>query len=203
MRYADLLEKKSGTVRPGVKHVMSPTFVMPKLQNNDAYVQYRHSVALASARAAEEQEFGIDAMTASSAWGENLAVVCYTPEEEVTLNMANKIMNVGKDPLTYTPSQESPLVQKISPVRPFVDITETELFRNLINLVENKNKSSKYSVIHYDGPTNVSSKILNQTNIVSSSKKELLEKISIWMKSIGLDPADEDDINTISYTLVA
>lgn len=123
MLVKDLLEND---IRRELKFTLPPTYVMPELPNNDAYLQYRHMVALASARSMQARE-GEQGMSEDSAWGENQAVVCYVPQDLETLELANKIMGVKKVPLTHTGSQESPLRQTVSPVRKFVDITESHV----------------------------------------------------------------------------
>jgi len=113
---------------------LPPTYLMPTLQNNDAYRQYRHVVAMASARAMAENG---DHMDPSSSWGENQSVVCYTEADKETLMMANEILGVTSIALTDEPSTESPLRNTVSPVRPFVDITESERMRSTIDSVNN------------------------------------------------------------------
>lgn len=121
MKIKDLLEGYE--IRQGLKFTLPPTYVMPQLPNNDAYLQYRHTVALAAARARNESQLDHE-MSDESPWGENQAVICYVPEDLETLELANKIMGVDKKPLTVTPSGEAPWRNTVSPVRKFVDIKE-------------------------------------------------------------------------------
>jgi len=124
MKLSDLFERY--TLNPGAANPLPPTFVMPELPNNDAYRQYRHLVALAAARAQSSLPLH-SRLTDESAWGENQAVVCYTPEDLKTLELANKIMGVTHQALTKSPSQEDPRRNTTSPVRAFVDIQENLL----------------------------------------------------------------------------
>ena len=120
MRYKDLFEQLN--VPMEIKDSLPPTFVMPQLQNNDYYKQYRHLIALAAARSKQETN---QPVSTESAWGENQAVVCYTKADEETLRLANKIMNVRSEPISKTPSHEQPSTNKVSPVRKFVDLKES------------------------------------------------------------------------------
>jgi hypothetical protein len=121
MKYKDLLEQTA--LRADIGDSLPPTYVMPELQNSDAYRQYRHLIALASALATKEQHMPTEK---ESAWGENQAVICYTKADEEILRTANEIMGVKSQALTKTPSHEAPNVNKTSPVRKFVELTESE-----------------------------------------------------------------------------
>ena len=119
MRLIDLLEgRKSAPLSIDLHNTMPPTFIMPTLQNNDSYMQYRYVVALAAAKAVEKGEVDMDKL---STWNENQAVVCYAPAEEELVKLANKHMDVGSEMITDTPSQEPDSVFHDSPVRPFKD----------------------------------------------------------------------------------
>ena len=48
MKIKDLFEEKK--LRKDLLYTLPPTYVIPELPNSDAYLQYRHSVSLASAR---------------------------------------------------------------------------------------------------------------------------------------------------------
>ena len=131
MRYKDLLE--GAKIRQGVINPLPKTFVMKGLQSNDSYLQYRHMVALASARS---MAAGEEHMDKESAWGENQAVVCYTDADEETLRMANAILGVDASAIVSTRSQESPQVNTVSPVRKFVDLDEGKVMRDIINKLD-------------------------------------------------------------------
>jgi hypothetical protein len=100
---------------------MPPTFIMPSLQNNDSYMQYRYIVALASAKAIENGDVQMDQL---STWNQNQTVVCYAPEEAEIVKLANKHMNVEAEMITNTPSCEPDFVFHNSPVRQFKDYKE-------------------------------------------------------------------------------
>ena len=98
---------------------MPPTMVIPELQNNDSYTQYRYLMALAAAEAIKRGEVAMDQ---ESAWNENTSVVCYAPEELEIVNLANKMMGVTGKKISSTPSQEPKNINVTSPVRRFVDL---------------------------------------------------------------------------------
>ena len=71
---------------------MPATYVLPKLSNQDPYMQYRFGLALASARAKKE---GLIPFEEESPFGESLIVVCRSKEEQETLELAVALF--GKD----------------------------------------------------------------------------------------------------------
>lgn len=120
MRLIDLLETHHAlTVE--LQSSLPPTFTMPTLKNSDAYLQYRHLIALASARSVKNDG---DHMDDKSPWGENQTVVCYTTADQETLKLANEMLGVSSIALSSTPSHEASSIETRSPVRPFVDIME-------------------------------------------------------------------------------
>jgi len=120
MKISELFETLSaGMLRRDIQDVLPRTVVIPALQNNDTYKQYRYLLALASARAVEQGDVSMDQ---ASAWNENMAVVCYTAADEETARLASKLMGVQNKHITTSTSQESSHIQKISPVRTFKDI---------------------------------------------------------------------------------
>lgn len=119
MKISDLMENfHAAPLRKDLTATMPPTVVIPSLQNNDAYTQYRYLMALASAEAVRRGEVSMDQ---ESAWNENMAVVCYSPAELEIVDMANKILGVVGEKISSTPSQEPNRINVSSPVRPFVD----------------------------------------------------------------------------------
>ena len=67
---------------------MPATFILPDLKNQDAYLQYRFGLALASARAVEN---GDVTFKDTSQFGENMVVVARSEEEATTLSAALKM----------------------------------------------------------------------------------------------------------------
>jgi hypothetical protein len=116
MRWKDLKENIKGRAPPLPKEIEStlpPTIVIPELQNNDTYKQYRYLLALAAAQAHENGEITFNTQ---SSWNENTSVVCYTPEEQRIVELANKLMGVSGKEIVKTKSHEDPHVNTRSPV---------------------------------------------------------------------------------------
>lgn len=119
MKLADLFENLHPVpLRDDFASTLPPTYIMPELQNNDSYVQYRYIVALAAAEAVAKGEVK---MEQESTWNENTSVVCYTPAEEQIVQNANKIMRVNAKKVSTTPSHEPKWINKASPVAKFRD----------------------------------------------------------------------------------
>lgn len=102
------------------------TYAIPKLQNQDPYLQYRFGVALAATKGRQGSEQpGSDerhVMAPRSAWGENMIVVSYDPHigdwidaalAQVGLNSSDKKL------LSTETSDELQDTQTTSPIRPF------------------------------------------------------------------------------------
>lgn len=123
MRWKDLKENINGNAPPlpiEIESTLPPTYVMPELQNNDTYKQYRYLLALAAAQAHENGDIKFQSQ---SSWNENTSVVCYTPEEQRIVELANKLMGVHGYNIVNSHSHEAPDVNTRSPVakRPRMD----------------------------------------------------------------------------------
>ena len=95
------------------------TWVIPELQNQNAYLQYRFSVALAGAKAARNGD--IPRMDKDSVWGENQLVSGYmNPDIEEDIDFALGEMGLkGKKLVTTEKSEETPESGIVSPIKPF------------------------------------------------------------------------------------
>jgi len=98
---------------------MPSTWVIPQLQNQNAYLQYRFSVALAGAKAARNGD--IPKMDKDSVWGENQLVSGYmNPDIEEDIDFALGEMGLsGKVLVTTEHSEETPDTSKASPLKGF------------------------------------------------------------------------------------
>lgn len=84
--------------------------------------------------------------------------------------------------------------------------------RRLIQLVETAGRAGRrtakppesvaYEIKRYDGPNNEASKVVDRIVLYAATKDELHSKIRAWMDQIGLDPDDEDDLNTLDWARV-
>jgi hypothetical protein len=95
------------------------TWVIPQLQNQNAYLQYRFSVALAGAKAARNGD--IPKMDKDSVWGENQLVSGYmNPDIEEDINFAlGEIGISGKKLVTSEKSEETTDTGIDSPLKGF------------------------------------------------------------------------------------
>ena len=98
---------------------MPATWVIPELQNQNAYLQYRFSVALAGAKAARNGD--IPRMDKDSVWGENQLVSGYmNPDIEADIDFALGEMGLkGKQLVTSKESEETSDTGVVSPVKAF------------------------------------------------------------------------------------
>ncbi len=116
MRWRDLTENKKSNGPPlsrEIESTLPPTIVIPALQNNDSYRQYRYLLALASAQA---HEHGDIEFNSQSSWNENTTVVCYTPQEQRIVELANKLMGVQGVTVVKTQSHEQSHINTRSPI---------------------------------------------------------------------------------------
>ena len=105
----------SESLTDDARYSLPGAFVLPGLQNSDAYKQYRYGLALASA-AAEREGHDKEPFERASPWAENLAVIGYTSHEEEIIRLAAKMMGVDVKEIAPAQSQECPDVNKASPV---------------------------------------------------------------------------------------
>lgn len=93
------------------------TIALTDVKNSDPYMQYRMGMAIAGARARDQNL--IPEFSETTAWGENMVVTAYTPEDEETLQLALKLMP-GKNAqcqMSSKKSTEDPSVYKQSPMQ--------------------------------------------------------------------------------------
>ena len=95
------------------------TWIIPALQNQNAYLQYRFAVALAGAKAARNGD--IPRMDKDSVWGENQVVSGYmNPDIEDDIDFALGEMGLGgKILVTSKESEETPDTSTVSPLKGF------------------------------------------------------------------------------------
>jgi len=98
---------------------MPSTWVIPALQNQNAYLQYRFAVALAGARAVRNGD--IPKMDKESVWGENQLVSGYmNPDIEEDIDFALGEMGLsGKILVTSKDSEETSDTGIDSPLKAF------------------------------------------------------------------------------------
>jgi hypothetical protein len=98
---------------------MPSTWVIPELQNQNAYLQYRFSIALAGAKAARNGD--IPRIDKESVWGENQLVSGYmNPDIGDDIDFALGEMGLGgKVLVTSEHSEETPDTGIASPLKAF------------------------------------------------------------------------------------
>jgi len=84
-----------GSIHADVARSLPATYIIPALQNQNAYMQYRFSVALAGAKgkAARKAE-GDPEFDPTSSWGENEIVISSDPDIGKWIDMALKDMGL-------------------------------------------------------------------------------------------------------------
>ena len=102
-----------------ISNPLPSTWVIPELQNQNAYLQYRFSVALAGAKAARNGD--IPRLEKDSVWGENQIISGYmNPDLEQDIDYALGEMGLkGKVLVTSKESEETNDTGVNSPVRSF------------------------------------------------------------------------------------
>lgn len=116
-----ITEGKTGSLQDAVAKALPSTYAIPELKNQDPYLQYRFSVAIAGAKGAKKrQEDNVPEFNRESPWGENEIVVSFDPKADEWLNDALNQMGIkGKKRLSSMKSEETSDVSKNSPVQAF------------------------------------------------------------------------------------
>lgn len=114
---------RTGSIEQDVALALPGAFKIPKLKNNDPYLQYRFGVAIAGAKGAKQRaQDGVPAYSKESVFGENEIVVSYDPHVGEYIDDALKTMGMSpndKVRIATQASVEMPDVETHSPVRGF------------------------------------------------------------------------------------
>jgi hypothetical protein len=108
------------SLQADVAAALPATYVIPALQNQDPYLQYRFGMAIAKSRGKNGRGPEVDRQLGStSIWGENQVVVAYPETEDQYLDDA--LRDVGLSPsdkqlISTAKSEETKTVNKTSPV---------------------------------------------------------------------------------------
>ena len=108
-----ICEQNTGSLAPAVSDTLPATYVIPQLKNNDFYTQYRYGMALAAAAASADPNVHFER---ESAFGENMTLISYTPEEQRIIELAAKLMGVSAKLISTPKSEEPHDTQKNSPI---------------------------------------------------------------------------------------
>ena len=116
-------EGKTGSITRDVGLALPGAFRIPKLKNQDPYLQYRFGVAIAGAKGAKQRaEDGVPDFSPASVFGENEIVVSYDPHVVDYIHDALRAMGMSPSDaqrIGTQASEEAPDVAKVSPVKPF------------------------------------------------------------------------------------
>lgn len=126
MRAREFLSE-SPTLQDSVSKTLPATYSIPKLQNQDPYLQYRFGVALAATKGKihGSEQPGEDVrhhMEPRSAWGENMVIVSYDPKigDWIDAALAEVGLSSNDKKLISTPESEEPSeVKTNSPIKSF------------------------------------------------------------------------------------
>jgi hypothetical protein len=106
---------------PDQMGALPATYAIPELPNQDAYLQYRFSVAIAGAKGREQRDKdGVSSMSREGPFGESEIVVSYGHDVGPYIDDALKQMGLSGKKMVSTPtSVETTDVDKVSPLKAF------------------------------------------------------------------------------------
>lgn len=125
MRAKEFITEVTGSILPDVQRTLPATYVIPDLQNNDFYRQYRFGVAMAGAKGEEQRKKdNVPEYNKETSWGENEIVVSYAGSsvEEKYINDALRKLGISskaKKQVTTDKSEEPLNTNNTSPISSF------------------------------------------------------------------------------------
>lgn len=125
MRAKEFIVEQNGSILPDVRRTIPAAWVIPALQNNDFYKQYRFGVALAGAKGrAQREKDNVPEYSKETPWGENEIVVSYAGVEPLKQYLDDALREMDLPPsaakLVTTGKSEEPLnTDKQSTLKPF------------------------------------------------------------------------------------
>jgi len=116
-----ITEAITSKLLPDQMGALPATYAIPELPNQDAYLQYRFSVAIAGAKGREQRDKdGVSSMSREGPFGESEIVVSYGHDVGPYIDDALKQMGLSGKKMVSTPtSVETTDVDKVSPVKAF------------------------------------------------------------------------------------
>jgi hypothetical protein len=116
-----ITESTQEKLMPDQAGALPATYIIPELPNQDPYLQYRFSVAIAGAKGAEKRkQDGVSSMSREGPFGESEIVVSYGHDVGPYIDDALKAMGMkGKRRVSTPTSEETSDVTKTSPMKPF------------------------------------------------------------------------------------
>lgn len=116
MRAHEFIFEAVKSIQDDVARALPMTYSIPKLQNNDAYMQYRFGIAIAKAKANSQSEQDFQSETP---WGHSQVVIGYSNTVDDYIDDALEELGMSpkdKKLITTPRSEESKKVQTVSPV---------------------------------------------------------------------------------------
>jgi hypothetical protein len=117
------IDGRTGSITYDVGRALPGAFKIPKLQNQDPYLQYRFGVALAGAKGAKQRAGdGVPPFEQDKTFGENMIIVSYDPNVKTYIDDALHSMGMPSSDAVQIgtlKSEEMPEVEKHSPVKGF------------------------------------------------------------------------------------
>jgi hypothetical protein len=117
------IDGRTGSITYDVGRALPGAFKIPKLQNQDPYLQYRFGVAIAGAKGAEQRsKDGVPPFEQDKTFGENMIIVSYDPNVKTYIDDALHSMGMSSSDAVQIgtmASDEMPEVDKRSPVTGF------------------------------------------------------------------------------------
>ena len=123
LEHEDIYEGRTGSIQPDVARALPASYAITCLKNQDPYLQYRFTVAIASAKGRKAREAdNIPQFERVNEWGQDEIVVSFDPHIKDWIDDALQQMNYptsAAKQVTTTHSQEMPDVYYTSPVQAF------------------------------------------------------------------------------------
>jgi hypothetical protein len=117
------IDGRTGSIAYDVGRALPGAWKIPKLQNQDPYLQYRFGVAIAGAKGAKQRaQDGVPPFDQDKTFGENMLIVSYDPDTREYIDDALHSMGMPSSDAVQIgtmKSEEMPEVVTVSPVKPF------------------------------------------------------------------------------------
>jgi hypothetical protein len=123
-----LMEDDSGSIADSVEKTLPATYIMPELQNQNPYHQYRFGVAIAGAKGRKSrEEDNVEALAPTSKFGEDMTIVSYGEDMGEFIDDALKELGLSKKIEIGTPeSEEESDVETTSLLKAFKGFSESK-----------------------------------------------------------------------------
>jgi hypothetical protein len=120
-QHVEIYEGKHGSLSQDVASSLPPTYIIPELQNQNPYMQYRFMVAMAGAKGKKQRaEDGVPKIDPESIWGQNEIVIGQDPHiDEYIDDALAEIGLSGKRLISSKKSKETSDTGTKSAVIPF------------------------------------------------------------------------------------